>query len=114
MRVMLVSSRKIVLLQCTVQDLWNIAWISTSHARSSLRMRTLATEFSNCDWICKNPICLCKPTVATVAMILQPVECNKCRVNLQDAMGGMFTGRNGWNVYRTQWVECLQNRKNIP
>ena len=46
MRVMLVSSRGIVLLQFTVQDLWNIAWISTSHVRNSPRMRTLATEFS--------------------------------------------------------------------
>ena len=34
MRVMLVSSRKIILLQCTVQDLWNITWINTSHAEA--------------------------------------------------------------------------------
>ena len=63
-------------------------------------MRTLATEFSNCDRIFKNPIYLCKPTVATVAIILQPVEFNKRRVNLQDTMSGMFTGCNGWNVYK--------------
>ena len=28
------------------------------------------------------------------------IECNKRRINLQDAMGGMFTGCNGWNVYK--------------
>ena len=88
-------------LQCTaVQDLWNIAWISTSHKRNSLYMRMFATEFSNfiqylshiniCDQICQNLLCLCKPPVATVAIILQPVECN---------------------VHRMQWVECLQNQK---
>ena len=55
MRVVLVSSRKIILLQCTVQDLWNIAWISTSYARSSKRVSisiiskvTMATRKSTC------------------------------------------------------------------
>ena len=47
MRVMLASFRGIILLQCTVQYLWNIAWICTSHVRDSPHMRTLATEFSN-------------------------------------------------------------------
>ena len=47
MRVMLTSSRGIILLQCTVQYLWNIAWICTSHARHLPHMRTLTTEFSN-------------------------------------------------------------------
>ena len=47
MRVMLASSHEIILLQCTVQYLWNIVWICTSCARNSPHMRTLATEFSS-------------------------------------------------------------------
>ena len=97
MRVMLASSRGIILLQCTVQCLWNITWICTSRARHSPHMRTLAIEFSNFIQHL-NHINICDRSHnyvrASLYLAIYTVECNKRTPGPAE--------RNGWNIYENE------------